>query len=56
MADDLITQALKEIGFCDDLRVKVREGVIVAICKQVIQRPERAGIRTQHIIEEDITK
>jgi len=56
MPEDRITQALKEIGFCDELKVRVHEGVIVCICKQVIQRPVHAGVRTQHSIEEDIVK
>lgn len=53
---DKIEAALKEIGFCDELRVKIENGVIVAICKQVIQRPGHAGIKTQHIIDEEIIK
>ncbi len=56
MADDNITKALKEIGFCDELKVKVANGEIIAICKQIVQRPEHAGIRTQHFIDEDIKK
>lgn len=54
--NDKIELALKEIGFCDDLRVKVQDGVIVAICQQVIQRPQRSGIKTQIMIDEDITR
>ena len=56
MPDDKITQALKEIAFCEELKVKIADGVIVAICKQVIQRPERAGVKTQHIIDEEIKR
>lgn len=56
MAEDRIEQALKEIGFADECKIKVANGVVIAICKQVIQRPSRAGVRTQHIIEEEITR
>lgn len=59
MADpsrDPIAFALKEIGFCDDLKVKVADGVVVAICKQVIVRPSRHGVKTQHVIDEEIRK
>jgi hypothetical protein len=54
--DDRIKMALKEIAFCDDLRVKVSNGEIVCIKKQVVQRPEKWGINTQHTILEDITR
>jgi hypothetical protein len=56
MPEDKITQALKEIGYCDELKVKVQNGEIICICKQVVQRPVHAGIRTQHTIEEDIIR
>lgn len=55
MPEDKITQALKEIGF-GKVEVEIVNGEIVCICKQVIQQPERAGVRTQHIIEKEITK
>jgi hypothetical protein len=55
-ANDKIKLALREIGFCDDLRVKIANGEIVAICKQVIQRTPRAGVRTAITIEEEITR
>lgn len=50
-----IELALKEIAYCDELRVKVSGGKIVCIPKQVVQRPYKNGIRTQHTIDEDIT-
>lgn len=56
MPEDKITQALKEIGYCDELKVKIHEGQLVAICRQVIQRPLHAGVRTQQTIEEEIVK
>jgi len=54
--EDHIKNALKEIAFCDDLRVKVSYGEIVAIHSQVIQRPSKFGVDTQHTIKEVITK
>ena len=54
--DDRIRSALKEIAFCDDLRVKVSNGEIVAIHAQVVQRPSKHGIDTQHTIKEAITR
>lgn len=51
-----IDQALKEIGYCEDLRVKVADGVIVSICKGRYSRPERAGVKTEVIIEQEITR
>ena len=56
MPEDKIQAALKEISFCDELKVKIQDGVIIAICKQVIQRPKKAGVATQHTIDEEITK
>jgi len=55
MPDDNITRAFKEIGF-GEIKVKLEAGEIACICEQIIQRPERAGVRTQHIIEKEITK
>lgn len=55
MPEDKITQALKEIGF-GKVEVGLANGEIVCIYKQIIQQPERSGVRTQHVIEEDITK
>jgi hypothetical protein len=55
-ADNKVDLALKEIGFTDDLRVKVSDGVIVCIPKQRISRPERHGIKTELVIEEEITR
>ena len=55
MPDDNIIRALKEIGF-GEVKIKLEAGEIICICKQVIQRPERAGVRTQHIVENEITK
>ena len=49
-----IEQALKEIGFCSELKVKIADGVIVAICKGRYERPKRDGIKIEIIIEEDI--
>lgn len=45
---------LKEILYADELKVKVAGGKIVAIPKQVIQRPKKNGITTQQIVEETI--
>jgi hypothetical protein len=55
MPDDNITRAFKEIGF-GKVEVEIANGEIVSICAQVIQQPERAGVRTQHTIEKEITK
>lgn len=54
--EDRIRSAIKEIAFCDDLRVKVSNGEIVAIHAQVIQRPSKHGVDTTHTIKEVITK
>lgn len=54
--EDKIEMALKEIGFCDELKVKVSNGRIVAICSQIIQRPSKHGIDTQHTIKNMITR
>jgi len=54
--EDKIEKALQEIGFCNDLRVKVSNGKVFAILKQVVQRPEKWGIKTQHVIDDDITR
>lgn len=54
--EDRIKSALKEIGFCDDLRVKVSNGEIVAIHPQVVQRPSKYGVDTQHTVKEAITR
>lgn len=45
---------LKEIGYTDELKVKVSNGKIRAIPKQRIARPDKFGVRTEHIIEEVI--
>ena len=45
---------LKEIGFTDELKVKVSQGKIRAIPKQTISRPSKYGIRTEHKVEETI--
>lgn len=44
---------LKEIGY-GEVKVTVDKGKIVALPKQVIQRPKKFGITTQHNIEEVI--
>jgi len=48
--------ALKEIGFCSELKVVVADGQIIGICKQVVQRPERNGVKTQISIDEEIRR
>jgi hypothetical protein len=53
---DKIEEALKEIWCCNDVRVKVAQGKIVAILAQTVQRPERAGITTTHTIGGDIVR
>ena len=45
---------LKEILYADELKVKVAQGKIVSIPKQIIQRPKKNGITTQQIVEETI--
>ena len=50
-----IEQAIKEIGFCSELKVKIADGMIVAICKGRYERPKRNGVKTEIIVEEDIT-
>ena len=56
MPEDKIESALKEIGFCENLQVKIQDGLIIAIVKGRYQRPEKYGIKTEIIIEKDITK
>ena len=51
-----IEQALREIAFCDELKVKVADGVIIAICKGRYSKPERSGVKTEVIIENEITR
>lgn len=53
---DKIAEALKEIGHADDLRVKVADGVIVCIPRQRITCPARHGVKTEKVIEEEITR
>lgn len=52
---DKIAQALKEIGF-GKVEVEIANGKIISICPQVIQQPERAGVRTQRVIEKEIVE
>jgi len=55
MSEDKIEAALKEIGY-GEVRVIVADGVIIALPKQIIQRPEKAGVKTQHTIDEEIKR
>ena len=48
--------ALKEINFCSELKVVVADGQIIAICKQIVQRPEKNGVKTQISIDEEIRR
>jgi len=56
MADNKVEQALKEIGFADELKVKIADGVIVCIPKQRVSRAARNGVKTEVVIDEDITR
>lgn len=51
---DKIQLALKEIGFCEDLKVKVADGKVIAILKQRVFRPARHGVKTEIVIDEEI--
>lgn len=53
--EDRIRSALKEIGFCDELKVKIADGEIIAISKQRAFKPARHGIKTEITIESEIT-
>ena len=46
---------LKEIGFTDELKVKISQGKVKSIPKQRIQRTARIdGLRIEYIIDEVI--
>ena len=54
-----LDEVLKEIGYSDELKVKVSNGKIRSIPKQRIQRtPKIDGLRIEYIIDEiiDITE
>jgi len=53
---DKITLALREIGPCPELKVAVADGVIVKILRQRVFREKRYGIKTEVVIDEDITR
>lgn len=53
---DKITLALKEIKYCENLRVNVADGTIVSIPKQRIFRATKHGIKTEIVIDEEIKR